>query len=252
MTVPPVVVRIAGRVASIGLAGPHPLHLLDRAMLASLPPAVARAVEAPQVDLIVLHGVAADGHVGLFSAGADLAEILAMEPSEAEGHAALGQAATRALAEAPVPVLAVIDGPCLGGGLELALACDLRVATPGAVFGYPAAQRGLIPAFGGTSRAPAVLGPARAAELAYTARRLTAAEALACGLLAAVGEEQDADALERTWVARMTEGILPGASRRLKAAFSAPGDDRERQVFRACLEDARAREAMAAFLAGRR
>jgi enoyl-CoA hydratase len=245
-------VGIFGRVARLGLAGPHPLHLLEAAMLAAIPAAVARAVADPAVDLLVLRGSGKDGGVGPFSAGADLAGIAAMPVADAEAHAALGQAATRAVAEAPVPVLAVIDGPCLGGGLELALACDLRVATARAVFGYPAAQRGLIPAFGGTRRAPAVLGPSRAAELAYTARRITAEEALAWGLLAAVDGRNDADALEAAWVDRLTEGILPGAARRLKAAFMGAGDLTEQAVFRACLEDPRAREAMAAFLAGAR
>jgi len=242
--------RIVGRVARLGLAGPHPLHLLDAAMLEAIPLAVARAMADPAVDLLVVHGSGRDGRVGPFSAGADLAGIAAMPVGDAEAHAALGQAATRAVAEAPVPVLAVVDGPCLGGGLELVLACDIRVATARAVFGYPAAQRGLIPAFGGTRRAPVVLGASRAAELAYTARRISADEALAWGMLSAVDPDDDADSLEAAWVARLTEGILPGASRRIKAAFMGAADVSEQAVFKACLEDPRAREALAAFLAG--
>lgn len=239
--------RLGGRVACLTLCGPEKLHLLGRTLLAALPEAIARASSKSDVDVLVLRG---EGKT--FSAGADLVEIATMEPAEAASFAALGQAATRALADAPVPVLAVIDGPCLGGGLELALACDIRVATPSAVFGYPAAERGLIPAFGGTSRAPAILGLARAAELAYTARRLSADEALAWGLLADVGRDEDVTALEELWVRRLTERSLPGASRRLKAAFISPGDETEQEVFRQCVADPSVRFAAQTFLGRRR
>ncbi len=121
-----------------------------------------------------------------FAAGADLAEIAALDPREAVRFSALGQALMRKLEQHARPVVAAIRGYCLGGGLDLALACHLRVASSDAMFGHPGVGLGIITGWGGTQRLPRVLsarGRARVLELLATGRSITADEAYAWGLV---------------------------------------------------------------------
>ncbi|MDX8032711.1 enoyl-CoA hydratase-related protein [Lentzea sp. BCCO 10_0856] len=118
-----------------------------------------------------------------FIAGADIREMAAMTPQEGEAFGALGQQVTRLLEELPVPVVACVDGYALGGGCEMALACDFVYATGKAVFGQPEVLLGLIPGFGGCVRLYRRVGVARAREMIYSGRRADAAEAHRIGLV---------------------------------------------------------------------
>ena len=118
-----------------------------------------------------------------FIAGADIREMAAMTPQQGEEFGALGQEVTRLLEQLPVPVVACVDGYALGGGCEMALACDFVYATGKAVFGQPEVLLGLIPGFGGCVRLYRRVGLARAREMIYSGRRVDAQEAHRIGLV---------------------------------------------------------------------
>jgi enoyl-CoA hydratase len=117
-----------------------------------------------------------------FVAGADITEMRAMDVLSARDFALKGHAALRALELAPFPVIALVNGFALGGGCELALACDFIVASDKAVFGQPEVNLGICPGFGGTQRLPRVVGKGMAMELITTGRQVKADEALRIGL----------------------------------------------------------------------
>ena len=117
-----------------------------------------------------------------FVAGGDIAAMSAMNPLEARGFAIAGHATLRGLETAPFPVIALVNGYALGGGCELALACDFIVASEKAVFGQPEVNLGICPGFGGTQRLTRVVGKSRALELVTTGRMVKADEAYAIGL----------------------------------------------------------------------
>ncbi len=133
------------------------------------------------------------GHEAVFSAGADLKErgpaMATMTGVDLWREVRGGTGAFDAIAGLSQPTIAAISGFALGGGLELALACDLRVASPTARLGLPEAKIGMLPAAGGTQRLPRLVGPARAAELMFTADIIDAARALDLGLVNEVAED---------------------------------------------------------------
>lgn len=126
-----------------------------------------------------------------FIAGADIREMAAMTPEEGETFGALGQEVTRLLERLPVPVIACVDGYALGGGCEMAMACDFIYATRKAVFGQPEVLLGLIPGFGGCVRLFRRVGVAKARELIYSGRRVDAVEAQRLGLVNEVFDSRD-------------------------------------------------------------
>jgi enoyl-CoA hydratase/carnithine racemase len=188
-----------------------------------------------------------------FCAGADLKERARMDDAEvAAFHRGL-RAFLDGLGALPQPVVAALNGAALGGGLELALACDLRLAAAGAELGLPEVGLGIIPGAGGTQRLPRLVGAARAKELVLTARRLGAAEALAWGLVAAVvpPERLGAEALalaER--VARLAPISLRQAKRAIDGGLHLPlaeALDLENRLYQDCLPTRDRQEALRAF-----
>ena len=166
--------------------------------------------------------VLASSSPGIFCAGADLRERAAMSRGEAALFVSRLRAAFTALAALPLPTVAAIDGAALGGGLELALACDFRVAAEGSALGLPEASLAIIPGAGGTQRLPRLIGAARAKELIFTGRRLGAAEAEALGL--ACRRAPAGGALEAAIaMARETLGGGPVALRAAKVAVDLGG-----------------------------
>jgi enoyl-CoA hydratase/carnithine racemase len=127
----------------------------------------------------------------LFAAGADMAEMRGFGPRQAEEFASVGQEVFEAIERLPFVTVAIIDGDCFGGALDLALAFDLRFVTPASRFSHPGAKLGIVTGFGGTSRWRKVLTPAGAKQLFLANRILTAEEALAIGLADRIGESFD-------------------------------------------------------------
>ena len=132
-----------------------------------------------------------------FSAGADLNEIAALTGPEAYAFSALGQELMHAIATYPAHVIAAVEGHCMGGGLDLALACHRRIAAPSAVFGHRGAALGLITGWGGTQRLPRLIGKGRALELFVAAERVTAQRALEIGLINAIADDPVSEAMRQ-------------------------------------------------------
>lgn len=137
------------------------------------------------------------GNQKFFSAGADLQEIRALTGVEALDFARGGQQLMQAIRCFPSPVYAAIAGYCMGGGLDLALACHHRIAAPDAVFGHRGAALGLITGWGGTQTLPRLIGKAQALAMLVGAEKIHAAEALRLGLVDAVAEDPISEAVLR-------------------------------------------------------
>jgi enoyl-CoA hydratase/carnithine racemase len=137
------------------------------------------------------------GNTEFFSAGADLREIAALDGPAAYEFSKMGQTLMRTLAEFPSPVYAAITGYCMGGGLDLALACHRRIAGPHAVFGHRGAALGLITGWGGTQRLPRTVGRGIALQMLVAAEKVGAQRALTIGLVDAVAEDPVAETLRR-------------------------------------------------------
>jgi enoyl-CoA hydratase len=190
--------RRADGVAVLRIERP-PLNALSLAVLDELAAAARELAGDPAVKAVVVLGGAK-----AFAAGADISELGG--PAEAREFGRRFRAAFDAIGEIPRPVIAAISGVALGGGLELALACDLRVAADNARVGQPEVLLGVIPGAGATQRLPRLVGPARAKELIWSGRQVKADEALAMGIVDRVvpaAELQDA-ALD--WAASFAMG----------------------------------------------
>jgi enoyl-CoA hydratase len=169
-----------GRVAHLELVDP-PLNLITRELLDALGEALATLSVAPPGDVraVVITGSGERA----FSAGSHVGEFEAQRGSAGRARHELEQRVARSLAELPMPTIAAIEGDALGGGLELALCCDIRIASSRARLGLPEVHLAVTPGSGGTQRLPRVVGPARAKELILTGRIIDANEAWRIGLV---------------------------------------------------------------------
>jgi len=218
---------------------------LDNPPVNAVGPAITGAISAALDDLgdtrvLVLRGKGERA----FSAGADIAGF---QSSDA-GARALQQLADR-METAPVPIVAAIHGYCLGGGLEVALACDLRIAHRDAQLGFPEVNLGLHPGGGGTQRAPRLIGPGRAKWLIMSGERIPAEQAERWGLVELVVDDLDAGIEE---VAGKLASKSPNAMREIKRLLYATRDERrddvEAHTFARMLASDDGREGVAAFL----
>jgi len=175
-----------GAVRVLTLNRPAALNALDSAMLEALGARCREVAESPELRALVLTG---EGRA--FAAGADIAEMRSLSPAEAVAFSCLGHRVTAALEALPVPTIAAVGGYALGGGCELALACDWIYASTRARFGQPEVNLGLIPGFGGTSRLPRRVGPAWARELVLAGEPIDAETALRIGLVNRVFEPEE-------------------------------------------------------------
>jgi len=189
-----------------------------------------------------------------FVAGADIAEMQNFTREEGAAFSARGSRAFARLEAVPVPVIALVNGYCLGGGCELALACDWIIATDRAVFGQPEVTLGVCAGFGATQRLPKKIGPARALELLTTGRQVKAQEAFSIGLASAVvpADELMQRGLEAAHsvaskgpvaVRCSKESVRRGADMELAAGLGL-----ESELFGRCCASADQKEGMAAFL----
>jgi enoyl-CoA hydratase len=171
-------------VAVITISRPDKLNALNAATVARLDD-VVRAVQGDDsIRAVVVTGAGEKA----FVAGADIAELSRMGPVEGVHVSRAGQATLRLLERMPKPVIAAVNGFALGGGLELALACHIRIASSRAKFGLPEVKLGIIPGYGGTIRLARLVGRGRALELILTGEMIDAAEAFRIGLVNRVEE----------------------------------------------------------------
>jgi len=203
-----VVERLEGENAGIvvfGINRPKAMNALSKTLVTEMEAAVNAVKFDKSVRVLVLRSHAK----GAFCAGADLKERAKMTPDEVGPFVARGREIIGAWEKLPMPVIAALDGVALGGGLEMALACDLRVASSDARMGLTETRLAIIPGGGGTQRLPRVIGPARARELIYTARVLKGQEAADLGLVNhCVEQNGDGDAAYQRSL-QLAREILP-------------------------------------------
>jgi enoyl-CoA hydratase len=185
----PVRLEREGRVGVITIDRPATLNALSPEVLDALGEVLDELAADPG-DLAGVLLVGAGGRA--FVAGADIRSMVGLTPDGGAATAERGHAVAAAIEALPLPVIACVDGFALGGGLEMALACDFIYATESSRFGQPEVRLGLIPGFGGTVRLPRVVGPALAKELIYTGRQLGVEEAVRAGLVARSFPDRDA------------------------------------------------------------
>ncbi|XP_004699471.1 enoyl-CoA hydratase domain-containing protein 2, mitochondrial [Echinops telfairi] len=186
---------------------PGARNALGKIFVSELLEALARLREDRQVRVLLFRS----GVKGVFCAGADLKEREQMSEAEVRAFVQRLRGLMNNIASFPTPTIAALDGFALGGGLELALACDLRVAASSAVMGLIETTRGLLPGAGGTQRLPRCLGVALAKELIFTGRRLSGAQAQVLGLVNhAVTQNEEGDAAYQRARA-LAQEILPQA-----------------------------------------
>ncbi len=178
-----------------------PLNALSLAMLAELAATAGALAAAPEVKAVVVAG-----SDRAFAAGADITEF--GSPEDAQRIGSQFRAAFDAVAAIPRPVIAAIRGFALGGGLELALACDLRVAAESARLGQPEILLGIIPGAGATQRLPRLVGPARAKEMVWSGRQVRAEEAHAIGLVDRVVPAEETEPAALAWAATFATGAV--------------------------------------------
>ncbi len=166
-------------IATVTFNRPKALNALNRALLVELSLALDRLAEDEAVRVLVLTGAGEKA----FVAGADIGELSTLGPLAAKVFSRMGHEVIGKLQQLSVPVIAAVNGYALGGGTEIALACDFIYAADSARFGLPEITLGLIPGFGGTQRLPRWIGPAAAKELIFTGRMIPAEEALRLGIV---------------------------------------------------------------------
>jgi len=239
-----------GGIALVTLDRPERMNALSRALVARLGELGREIAGQADVRLVIITGAGDKA----FCAGADLKERAGMTEDEVRALLLAYESELGWLETIAVPTIAAINGAALGGGLELALLCDLRVAAPHAVLGLPETSLGVIPGAGGTQRLPRLLGEARAKELILRALRLSASEALILGLVNQVMPKSDDFLLE---VINWAEPILSSAPVAIRAALQAmrgaatrdlrEGLTLERAAYEQCLKSEDRLGALAAF-----
>jgi enoyl-CoA hydratase len=210
MTSPVRIEREEGNVALLVVDRPEKRNALDRATVEAFRAALRELKEDPTVHALVVTGVDKS-----FVAGADIAEM--RERRAEDALRAINASLFREVEDFPRPVIAAINGFALGGGCELALACDVRIAAKSAKLGQPEVGLGIIPAAGGCYRLARVVGLGRAKELIFTGRVITADEALAIGLV----EEVVADGEARTRALALARDMAKQAPMAVRLAKSA-------------------------------
>ena len=251
----PIKVEQRGTVAVWTIDRPDRMNSLSRDLLLAFGRLAREAVSDPRVRAIVITG---EGDKA-FCAGADLKERQGMTENDVRVQVDLYRTELGPLDRSPKPVVAAINGVAFGGGLELALVCDMRVAAAHAQLALPETSLGIIPGAGGTQRLPRIVGEARAKEMILLARKLTADEALAWGLVNRVtpaGKSVVDDAVE--WIAPIANGAPIAQAAALEAidrSFDATlelGMELEKVSYDKTLVSEDRREALAAFAAKRK
>ena len=183
---------LSDSIATLTFNRPEVLNAINPEMIEEFGVALAEILERPGVKVVVLTGAGK-----AFVAGADIRILQGLDPLGAKRFAEIGQSTLFALEDMDIPVIACVNGFALGGGCEIAMACDFICASESASFGQPEINLGLVPGFGGTQRLVRLVGKGRAKELCMTGRIITAQEAFSMGLVTRIFP---ADSLmDETW-----------------------------------------------------
>jgi enoyl-CoA hydratase len=245
--------RVEGGIGIATINRPKALNALDTRTIREMGELLSAVEADASVRALVLTG----GGEKAFVAGADIAEMSALSPLEARRFAEAGQRTFERLEALPVPTIAAVNGFALGGGCELAMACDLVYASERAKFGQPEVNLGIIPAFGGTQRLQRRVGPARAMEMILTGDMVEAATAKAWGLALDVlppDKLLDHALSQARKIASKGPAAIAAAKRILRATAAprlAAGQLMEAEAFGVLFGTEDGREGLAAFVAKR-
>lgn len=218
------------RIAAIVLQRPTALNAISRRLAIELSAACSQLNESSQVRAVIVTG---DGERA-FSAGADLRERRGLTAVERTEHTLLIESAVEDVAALPMPTIAAIRGYALAGGAELALACDIRIASEGASLGFPEVKVGIFPGAGGVIRLPRLVGEGAARDLLFTGRSVSAMDAQRIGLVDQVVPDEELASVAHT-VADSIAANAPLAVRAVKQALSrnlGQSHDSARQITR--------------------
>ncbi len=215
----PVSTRTGDGIRTITVQRPEKLNALNRQTLEALDAAFAAAAQDDAVRVVVLTGAGSKA----FVAGADIAEMNALTPVQGRDFSLLGQRLMRRIERLNKPVVAMVNGFALGGGLELAMACHLRIAADSAKVGQPEINLGLIPGFGGTQRLLRLAGRAATLELCLLGAPIDAARAQQLGIVNRVVPAAELEA-ETLKVATQLAGSAPLALRGILDALNIGGE----------------------------
>lgn len=239
-----------GKTAVLTINRPEALNALNSQVLSDLKAALDELKKEADLRCLIITGAGPKS----FVAGADIGEMSTMNPKKGEAFGIAGNKVMSQVASFPCPVIAAVNGYALGGGFELALACDLRLASEKARFAFPETGLGITPGFGGTQRLARLVGPALASELIFTGRTVKADEALAKGMVSQVcAPEELLDKAQE--LADTIAGRAPIAIRQAKKAIRGgldltleKGLDYESECFGECFDSEDQKNAMKAFV----
>jgi enoyl-CoA hydratase len=236
-------------IAYITMNRPKALNALNQETLEELNQLVDALAKDSSVQVVILTGSGEKA----FVAGADITQMQSMSAIEGRNFGKLGQAVFNKIENLPQPVIAAVNGFALGGGCELAMACDIRIASEKAKLGQPEVTLGITPGFAGTQRLPRLVGKGRAKQLLYTADTIDAQEAFRIGLVNEVAPAESLMAVARA-LALKIQSRAPVAVQLCKAAVNEgmdtdleTGTAYEAEVFGLCFATNDQKEGMAAF-----
>ncbi len=241
--------EVKDKYAIITINRPEALNALNSQVLDDLE-AVIDGIDTNAVRAVVITGAGEKS----FVAGADIGEMSTLTKAEGEAFGKKGNDVFRKIETLPIPVIAAVNGFALGGGCEIAMSCDIRIAADSAMFGQPEVGLGITPGFGGTQRLARLVGDGMAKQMIYTARNIKADEALRIGLVNAIYPlEELMGAAEK-----MASTIAANAPIAVRACKKAINDGRqvdidkalvvEEKLFGSCFESEDQKEGMANFL----
>ncbi|MBV5319084.1 MAG: enoyl-CoA hydratase/isomerase family protein [Desulfobulbaceae bacterium] len=244
----------ADGIATLTFNRPKALNALNTALLEELAEALNSIKQDDAVRVLILTGSGEKA----FIAGADITEIATLTPLAAKKFAQFGQEIISKLQTLAIPVIAAVNGYALGGGCEMALACDFIYASEKAIFGLPEITLGVIPGFGGTQRLPRLIGANLAKEMIFTGKHLSAAEAKAIGLVNKIFAPEELRAAVddvAKLIATKGKASLCAAKQTVNQGLNADlatGLGIERDAFALCLASPDAMEGTSAFLEKRK
>jgi enoyl-CoA hydratase len=195
-------------IAQVTINRPDKRNALNAETVLELEDAFRRVRTEPAIRAVIVTGAGDKA----FVAGADINELAVLTPVDAQAYSARGQLIFRDLETMPKPSVAAVNGFALGGGLELAMACTVRFASPNAKLGQPEIKLGILPGYGGTQRLPRLVGRGRALEMLLAGEPIDAVEAHRIGLVNAVVEQADLLPHARQWLAKVLENAPVAAA----------------------------------------
>jgi len=245
-----IIFQVEKGIATVTFNRPQVLNALNGELLKELSQALDKVAADEDIRVLILTGAGEKS----FVAGADINELAAFNALQAKHFSESGHALLNRLQTLPIPVIAAVNGFALGGGSEIALACDFIYASENAMFGQPEINLGIIPGFGGTQRLPRAVGKNMAKEMIFTGKMITADEAYAIGLVNKICPQQQL----REEVIKIAQTIVAKGKVSLRAAKQAinsgmdvdlaTGCSIETDAFALCMDSPDAKEGTTAFL----